>query len=313
MAKVAIVGAGDVGATVAYTLQMAGVATELVLIDIERDRARGEALDMSHGLFFTGPMKIRAGEVEDARGASVVVLTAGARQKPGESRLQLVNRNAAICASLAKELCAVCPEAVILVVSNPVDVMTFVVQKAAGLPAGQVLGSGTVLDSARFRFNLSQCCNVDPRNVHAYVIGEHGDSEVLLWSSVNIGGVPLGAFCKGCARECTPEFRSSIEQAVRNSAYHIIEAKGYTNYGVSQAVLRLVQAILRDEHSLLTVSTLLNGQYGLSDVCLSVPCLVGKGGVLRVIETELTKEEHQALIRSAEVIRANLSGIVLDA
>ncbi len=306
MSKVAIIGAGDVGATVAYTVQMAGLATELVLVDLDLQKAQGEALDMSHGLFFTGPMKIRGGELAACQGAAVVVIAAGARQKPGETRLQLVQRNAAICASLARDLGRLCPDAAVIVTTNPVDVMTYVVQKAAGLPARQVLGSGTVLDSARFRFALSQYCQVDPRNVHAYVIGEHGDSEVFLWSSVNMAGVPLARFCQGCARQCTPGFRERIEHSVRNSAYHIIEAKGYTNYGVSQAILRIIGAILRDEHSLLTVSTLLNGEYGLADVCLSVPCVVGRKGVLRVVEAELTAEESAALQRSADVIRSNV-------
>lgn len=306
MAKVAIIGAGDVGATVAYTVQMAGLATELVLVDLDLQKAQGEALDMSHGLFFTGPMKIRGGELAECQGAAVVVIAAGARQKPGETRLQLVQRNAAICTSLARDVGRLCPDAAVIVTTNPVDVMTYVVQKAAGLPAGQILGSGTVLDSARFRFALSQYCRVDPRNVHAYVIGEHGDSEVFLWSAVNMAGVPLARFCQGCARQCTPGFRERIEHSVRNSAYHIIEAKGYTNYGISQAILRIIGAILRDEHSLLTVSTLLNGEYGLHDVCLSVPCVVGRQGVLRIVEAELTAEEHAALQRSADVIRTNI-------
>lgn len=306
MAKVAIIAAGDVGATVAYTVQMAGLATELVLVDLDLQKAQGEALDMSHGLFFTGPMKICGGELAECRGAAVVVITAGVRQKPGETRLQLVQRNAAICTSLARDVGRLCPDAAVIVTTNPVDVMTYVVQKAAGLPARQILGSGTVLDSARFRFALSHYCQVDPRNVHAYVIGEHGDSEVFLWSSVNMAGVPLARFCQGCARQCTPGFRERIEHSVRNSAYHIIEAKGYTNYGVSQAILRIMGAILRDEHSLLTVSTFVNGEYGLNDVCLSVPCVVGRQGVLRIVEAELTAEEHAALQRSAAVIRTNI-------
>jgi len=276
-----------------------------VLVDIDVQKARGEALDMSHGLFFTGPMKIYAGELADCQKAAAVVIAAGARQKPGETRLQLVQRNADICASLAREVGRLCPEAAVVVTTNPVDVMTYVVQRAAGLPAHQVLGSGTLLDSARFRFALSQYCQVDPRNVHAYVIGEHGDSEVFLWSSVNMAGVPLQRFCQGCTRKCTPDFRHRIEDSVRNSAYHIIEAKGYTNYGVSQAILRILGAILRDERSLLTVSTLLSGEYGLHDVCLSVPCVVGRGGVVRIVEAELAEQEYAALHRSAEVIRAN--------
>jgi L-lactate dehydrogenase len=205
LAKVAIVGLGDVGATLAYTLQLSGLAREIVLVDIDRKRAEGEALDLNHGLFFTPPVRLYAGEYEDCEGASVVVVAAGARQKSGETRLQLVQRNGRICKSIAKEVGAYAGNAIFLVTTNPVDVMTYVVLKTCGLQPNRVIGSGTVLDSARFRYALSEKCGVDARNVHAYVVGEQGDSEVRLWSSVNISGVPLESFCEGCERGCSPQ------------------------------------------------------------------------------------------------------------
>lgn len=304
MSKVSVIGVGDVGATVAFALQISGLATEIVLLDANRERAEGNALDMNHGLFFTPPVRIRAGQVSDCAGSDLIILTAGARQRPGESRLELTKRNADLCAAIVRDLRPFLGEAKLLVISNPVDVMTRVAMEIAGLPPGRVLGSGTVLDSARFRYELSRWCGVDPRNVHAYVIGEHGDSEVFLWSHVNIGAIPLDAFCRGTGRTCLPEDRRGIEERVRRSAYHIIEAKGYTNHGVSLAVLKIIEAILRDEHSLLTVSTRLRGEYGLKDVCLSVPCLVGSGGIERILETTLAEDEQEDLTRSAEAIRS---------
>lgn len=306
MSKVAIIGVGDVGATLAYTLQLSGLAIEIVLIDLERKRARGNALDMSHGLFFTPPVKIYAGDYPDCQGAKVIVIAAGSRQKPGESRLELVQRNAEICQSIVSQIAPYMKKAILLVATNPVDVMTYVVLRRSGLKSGQVLGSGTVLDSARFRYWLSQRCRVDARNVHAYVIGEHGDSEVLLWSLVNISGIPLASFCKGCPKRCGPNLQKEVEEKVRNSAYHIIEAKGYTNYGVSLAMLRILGAILRDEKSILTVSTLLNGEYGVKDLCLGIPSVIGSRGVERVIDTPLSAQEGNALRRSADLLRATI-------
>ncbi|MBN2009361.1 L-lactate dehydrogenase [candidate division KSB1 bacterium] len=303
MAKIAIIGTGDVGATLAYTLELSGLATELVLVDINKETARGHALDMNHGLFFTPPVRIYAGDYKNCAGAEVVIITAGARQRQGESRLELVQRNAAIIRSIMDQLLPVCPDAIFLMATNPVDVMTYVAQAHSGLPIGQVFGSGTVLDSARFRYTLSERFEVDARNVHAYVIGEHGDSEVLLWSSVNISGIPLEMFCDDCQEKITPAARHEIEEIVRRSAYHIIEAKGFTNYGVSVAIQRILGAIIRDEHSILTVSTRLTGEYNLDDVCVSVPCLVSKQGVVRVIETQLSDDEQLALKKSAGIIR----------
>jgi L-lactate dehydrogenase len=304
MSKVSVIGVGDVGATIAYTLQISGLATEIVLIDVDQRRAEGHAMDMNHGLFFTPPVTIRVGGYSDSAGSRLIVITAGARQKPGETRLELTRRNAAICTAILQELGPHIGDANILMITNPVDIMTAVALRVSGLPDHQVFGSGTLLDSARFRYELSLRCGVDPRNVHAYVVGEHGDSEVFLWSQVHIAGTPLDAFCRGCGRACLSEEKPAIEKAVRESAYHVIEKKGFTNYAVSLAVLRIAGAVLRGERSVLTVSTRLKGEYGLEGVCLSVPCLIGSRGVERIVVTDLSEEERRGLVASAAEIRS---------
>ncbi len=301
--KVVVVGAGAVGSTFAYTMMNSGVAGEIVLVDVDRERANAEAMDMNHGLFFAPPVAIRAGDYDDCAGAALVVITAGARQRPEESRLNLVQRNVAICKSIVQEVTARTRDALLLLVTNPVDVLTYVAQEVSGLPPHRVIGSGTVLDSARLRFLLSEHCLVDPRNVHAYVIGEHGDSEVAAWSMSHIAGVGLDQYCRSCPRECGTLDRTGLFERVRDSAYHVIESKGATYYGVSMALERIVEAILRNEHSVLTVSTRADGYYGLRDVCLSLPAVVNRNGVERVIEAELREEELAALHRSAEVLK----------
>ncbi|MGA3175657.1 MAG: L-lactate dehydrogenase [Syntrophorhabdales bacterium] len=309
MPKVSIIGAGDVGSSVAYTIQLSGSATEIVLVDADKGRAEGHALDMNHGLFFTAPVRIMAGGYADCAGSDLVVVTAGARQKENETRNDLTRRNGAIVRGIIEALEPHLGSAKILVITNPVDVMTRLVLETSALPSRRVFGSGTVLDSARFRYVLSAHCEVDPRNVHAYVIGEHGDSEVFLWSQVRIGGIGLEWFCPECGKKCSAENRRSMEESVRRSAYHLIEAKGFTNYGVSLAARRIIEAVLRNESSVLTVSALLDGLYGMSDVCLSVPCLVNAVGVARMIEAPLTGEEREALYRSAEVIKSAGRGV----
>lgn len=304
MAKVCIIGAGDVGASIAYTIQVSGLATEIVMVDANRDKAEGHALDMNHGLFFTAPARIRAGDYSDCVRSDLVIITAGARQKENETRLELTKRNRDILKTITSQLKPYIDNAKILVITNPVDAMTKVVQESVDLPLEKVFGSGTVLDSARFRYELSHRCEVDPRNVHAYVIGEHGDSEVFLWSRVRIGGVELEWFCPKCEKKCSFEERGSIEETVRRSGYHVIEAKGYTNYGVSLAVRRIISAILRNESSVLTVSTRLAGEYGLNDVCLSLPCVICAEGIARIVEAPLAEEEREGLLHSAAVVRS---------
>jgi L-lactate dehydrogenase len=260
-------------------------------------------MDMNHGLPFVPPVHIHAGEYSDCRGADVIVITAGARQKPGETRLDLVDRNAQICKSIMDSITTHTREALLLVVTNPVDIMTYAVVKYSGLPSHQVIGSGTVLDTARFRYLLGRHCSIDTHNVHAYVIGEHGDSEVLLWSQVGMAGTSLDLFCAHCACGCAPLDKTKITEAVKNSAYHIIEAKGSTNYGVALAVTKIVETVIRDENSVFTVSIMLNGEYDISECCLSAPCIVNKKGVIRIVEAELDHTEKNDLTQSAQILQ----------
>lgn len=304
--KVVVVGAGQVGATFAYALAQSGVADEIAMIDLDEELVRGQVLDLQHGRFFFPSVAIEVGDKEDYADAQVVVITAGSSQKPGETRLDLLQRNAKIMESIVDDIIAQGSNAVILVVTNPVDVLTYVAHRRSGWPRGRVLGSGTVLDSARFRYMLSQHCGVDVHNMHAYILGEHGDSEFAAWSMTHLAGVSIDDYCPQCT--LTPcehwgEERQKIEDAVRDSAYHIIDYKGATSYAVGLALVRIVGAILRNERSVLTVSTVLEGEYGLEDVCLSVPCVVSQEGVDLVMETTLPHEEQQALVDSAGVLK----------
>jgi len=307
--RIAIVGAGAVGGTFAYTLMQRGLASDIALVDKDIDRAGGEALDLAHGLFFVPPVGIRAAPLEECAGAGIFVITAGAKQRPGESRLELVGRNAGIVAGIARTIARISPEAIIIVVSNPVDVLTYVTLRASGFERSRVIGSGTVLDSARFRFLLSRHCHVDPRNVHAYVIGEHGDSEVPVWSHTNIGGVPIDDLCATCDAPCGGLDRAAIAAAVRESAYHVIEAKGATNYAVSLALERIVASIVRNERSVLTVSTLLDGEYGIREVCLSLPTICGNHGAGPIIASPLAQAEREGLEGSARVLRDTIAAL----
>jgi L-lactate dehydrogenase len=306
--KVVIVGAGDVGASFAYALMQNGVAEEIALVDLNADLARGQAMDMAHGLPFVPPVKIHAGDAADYADAALIVITAGARQRPGESRLDLLNRNAAIMAGIADEIVARRSTAVVLVVSNPVDVLTYVMLRRSGLPKERVIGSGTVLDSARFRYLLSQHCGVDPRNVHAYILGEHGDSEVAAWSMAHVAGMTVSDYCAVCRRcEGWQKVKEEIVKNVRESAYHIIGYKGSTYYAIGLALVRIAEAVLRNERGVLAVSSLLEGAFGVRDICLSVPCLVGAAGVERILETRLEAEEARALQASAATLRETLT------
>ena len=302
--KVVIIGAGAVGATFAYALQIHGAAREIVLIDMDKERAKGEALDLSHGEFFTPPVTIRAGDYRDCTGADVVAICAGAKQKPGQSRMDLVETNVAICKSIVESTVEHTTEAILLVATNPVDVMTYAALRFSGLPQQRVIGSGTVLDSSRFRHLLSRHCRIDARNVHAYVLGEHGDSEVLPWSITTLAGMNMDDYCRACSQTCSEIDREQIAAEVRDSAYHIIDAKGATNFAVGLALVKIVTSIMRDENSVLTVSTLLSGQYGISDVCLGLPTVLDSGGVDRVLCPSLTEPELAALKSSAEAVRS---------
>lgn len=301
--KVVIVGAGAVGSTFAYTLMNSGLAEEIVLIDKDRERAEGEAMDLNHGLFFAPPVGISAGDYVDCAGAAAVVVTAGAAQKPGESRLELIGRNSRICRSIIGQVLEHTREAVIVMVTNPVDVLTWDAVRSSGLPPTQVLGSGTVLDSARFRYLLSDHCGVDPRNVHAYILGEHGDSEMAAWSMCHMAGLQIDEFCAQCHQCDFRRERERIVERVRDSAYHVIESKGFTSYGIAQALVRIIGAVLRDESSVLTVSSLVTDYAGIEDVCLSIPCVVGRQGIERPLHPDLPEPELDELRASAEQIR----------
>jgi L-lactate dehydrogenase len=302
--KVVIVGAGAVGSTFAYTLAQNGLADEIALIDLNRELAEGQVLDLVHGLPFLPTVEIYQGEKSDYTDAHVIVITAGAKQRAGESRLDLLQRNATIIESTVDDIVGQHSQAVIVVVSNPVDVLTYVAQERSGWPRGRVIGSGTVLDSARFRYLLSHHCGIDVHNVHAYVLGEHGDSELAAWSMTHLAGIPIDEYCRICGR-CSDWMaeRREMEKAVRRSAYHIIDYKGATYFAVGLALVRIVGAILRNQRSVLTVSTVLDGEYGLANVSLSVPSIVSQSGVERILEADLSPEEQEALSRSASVLR----------
>jgi len=308
--KVVVVGAGGVGATYCYALAQSGLADEIVLTDLNEDLMKGQVLDLVHGQTFFPTVAIRSGSIADCHDAKLVVITAGAAQKPGETRLELVKKNAAITGGIAEEVSKTGCNGVMLVVTNPVDVLTYVALKRSGWEKGRVIGSGTVLDSSRFRHLLSQHCGVDVHNVHAYILGEHGDSEFAAWSMTNIAGINIDEYCPVC-QKCSDwkRQRAQIEQQVRDSAYHIINYKGSTQYAVGLAMVRITAAILRNQSSILSVSTLLESDFGISNVCLSVPCVVSENGVSRIIESPLAPDEASALSNSAVVLRKAIDSI----
>lgn len=300
--KAAVIGCGFVGSSTAFAMMHTGVFSELVLIDVNQDKAQGEAMDLSHGLPFARPMKIYAGDYSDLRECALIVITAGAAQKPDETRLDLVHKNVGIFRSIIPEIVKYNKEAVLLVVSNPVDILTYAAQKLSGLPSRQVLGSGTVLDTARLKYLVGEHLGVDSRSVHAFIIGEHGDSELAVWSGANVSGVDLDHFCELCGHTRHKENMERIYTDVRDSAYEIIEKKGATYYGIAAAVARIAQCIVRDEHSVLPVSTNLHGLYGVGDLCMSVPTVVGRRGAEKVLEIEMNDEERAEFRRSAATL-----------
>jgi L-lactate dehydrogenase len=311
MAKIAIVGAGAVGSTVAYAAMIRGLATELVLIDAKREKAEGEAMDLNHGLPFVPPAKIWASDYSDCQGAKIVVLSAGVTSLSGETRLDLLERNSAIFKEIIPQIARYNPEGILLVITNPVDVLTYLTVKLSHRPPGRVIGSGTVLDSARFRYLLSEHCGVDPRNVHAYIIGEHGDSEVPVWSLANISGVRLEEYCLVCDRGCTRAEREEIFQRVRRAGSEIIERKGATYYAIGLAATTIMESILRDQKTVLPVSHLIEGQYGLREVCLSLPSIVGRTGVEKILELPLSEIEMEGLRRSARILKEAATSLVV--
>ena len=301
--RIAIVGAGAVGATLAYALMIRGQADELVLIDINRAKAEGEAMDLRHGLPFVRPVDVHVGDYADCADADIVAITAGAASRPDETRLDLASRNVNIFRQIIPEVVRHNTDGVLLVVTNPVDILTYLTVKLADRPPAKVIGSGTVLDSARFRYLLAEHCGVDPRNAHAYIIGEHGDSEVPLWSLANIAGTRLDDYCGICHRDCPGLPKDDLFRQVRDAAYEVIERKGATYYAVGLSVSYVIESILRDQRSVLPVSSLMQGQYGLEDVCLSLPTILGQQGIVQVLDLPLDGEELAGLRASAEVLQ----------
>jgi L-lactate dehydrogenase len=306
--RVLVVGAGAVGSTYCYALAQSGLADEIIVIDKNEDLANGQVMDLVHGEPFYPNVQIRKGTPEDYTHAQLVVITAGFSMKPGESRIQLLHKNVNLMHGIAKEIADRRCKGVMLIVTNPVDVLTYVALQSSGWKTGRVIGSGTVLDSARFRYLLSRHCGVDIHNVHAYILGEHGDSEFAAWSMTNIAGINIDDYCPVC-KNCSDwkEERKGIEQEVRDSAYHIINYKGSTQYGVGMALIKITEAILRKQNSILPVSTLLTGEFGISNVCLSVPSIVSGKGILKIVQTPFPEKELLALHRSADALTQAIS------
>lgn len=308
--KIALVGAGGVGATVAYASLIRGVGREIALYDINAAKVAAEVLDLNHGLRFTPTASVvGSDDIEVCRGADVVVVTAGAKQAPGESRLDLAGRNVAILRDLVPRLVALSPEAILLLVTNPVDVLTYVALRLSGLPRRQVLGSGTVLDTSRLHYLLAERCGVAVTNVHGYIVGEHGDSEFPLWSSASIGAVPLSEWSNAGGGALDASALEEIGDEVKNAAYRIIAGKGATTYAIGLATTAILQAILTDAHQVMPVSSLQDGIHGLRDVCLSMPSVINRHGVDRVLELPLTDDERTALRTSATTIMETIRAV----
>ena len=308
--KVAVVGLGFVGSASAFALMQSGLFSEMVLVNRDMSKAEGEALDISHGLPFAKPMKIYAGTYDDIVDAAVIVITSGAGQKPGETRLDLVRKNVEVYRSIIPEIAKRNCEGILLIVSNPVDILTSAAVKLSGFPENRVFGSGTVLDTARLKYLLGEHLNVDSRSVHAFIIGEHGDSEIAAWSSANVSGVPLHNFCEMRGHFEHEKAMYEIAEGVKNSAYEIIEKKKATYYGIAMSVKRICEAIVRDEKSILPISSIQHGQYGIEDVALSMPAVVGKNGVETLVPIELNEAEQTALRHSADTLKQVLNEVL---
>jgi L-lactate dehydrogenase len=304
--RVAVIGSGHVGATAAYALVLAGTAREVVLVDRDAGRAEGEAMDLQHAAALSRPVRVWAGDYADAAQADIAVIAAGVGGRPGESRLDLLGRNVTVIRDCMRGLLAAGFDGVVLMTTNPVDVLAQVAREESGLPAGRVISSGTVLDTARLRAMLGERLGLEARSIHAYVIGEHGDSEIAAWSSARVAGVPLRDYCEAVGVDV--DFDELLTQ-VRRAAPEIIRHKGYTSVAIASCVARICEGVLRDEQTVLPVSTMTTGQHGVSGVYLSLPCVVGRGGVGRVIELPLDEAERAGLRASADVLRRTLDGL----
>jgi L-lactate dehydrogenase len=303
--KVAIVGTGNVGATFAYALMMSGLANNIPLIGRTPGKVKAHVMDLNHGMMFVPPTRIYEGNYSDCRDADLVVITAGKPQKPCETRQDLADKNTEVFRQIIPEIASYNPRN-LLIVTNPVDILTYAAIKLSGLPMNRVIGSGTVLDTARFRYLISSHCEVSPRNVQGYILGEHGDSEVPIWSNVRIGGVALRQYCPSCDKSCPTGELEDIFSQVKNAAYEIIKGKGSTYYAVGLALVDIAGSILRNENNILTVSTLVDGFYGIHDVCLSIPVVVNKNGIAKTVKIVLEDAEAEQLRSSADYLKGTL-------
>ena len=307
--KVAMIGCGFVGSASAFALMQSGLFSEMVLIDADMDRADGEAMDIRHGLPFERPMKIYAGDYDDIVDAAIIIITAGANQKPDETRLDLVHKNVAILRNIIPEISKRGCQGILLIVSNPVDILTYAALKISGFPENRVIGSGTVLDTSRLKYEIGEYLEVDSRSVHAFIIGEHGDSEIAAWSSANVSGVPLRNFYEMRGRHKYEKAAERIADTVKNSAYEIIAKKKATYYGIAMSVRRICEAIVRDEKSILPISSRMHGEYGIDDVVLSMPAIVGKDGLESLVPIDLDEKEQRNLKESADTLKEVLADI----
>ncbi|OGS17515.1 MAG: L-lactate dehydrogenase [Elusimicrobia bacterium RIFOXYA2_FULL_50_26] len=313
--KVAIIGCGNVGMRYAYALIIRGLARQVVLIDVDRKKAEGEAMDLSHGAPYISPVEIAAGDYSDMANSDIVVITAGKGQRPGQTRLDLVKANVELYRKLIPEVTANAPSAIYLIVSNPVDILSYAAWKFSGKPAHEVIGSGTVLDTARLRFLLGKHCGIDPHNIHSYILGEHGDSEFAVWSRAMIGGVLFEDYCPLCRNSavCDAEKeRNEIFSEVRDSAYKIIERKGETSYGIGLALVRITRAILNNENSVMPVSSLVENKYGINDVYLSLPAVIARRGIKEILHIKFSDKEEQDLKHSAALLKETLKAAGLN-
>lgn len=308
--KAAVIGCGFVGSATAFTLMQSRLFSELVLLDVNMEKADGEAKDIAHGIPFAGQMKIYAGTYDDAADAAIIIITAGANQKPGETRLDLVQKNTAIYQSIIPEIVKRDFGGILLIVSNPVDILTYVALKLSGLPENRVLGSGTVLDTARLKYALGEHLGVDSRSVHSFIIGEHGDSEIAAWSSTNVSGISLNDFCEMRGHFNHDAAMDAIAEKVKNSAYEIISKKQATYYGIAMSVKRICECIVRNERSILPVSAMMHGEYGIEDITLSMPAIVGIGGVETHVPIALSEEEAEKLVESAKKLKEVAKGLI---
>lgn len=301
--KVVVIGCGFVGSAISFCLMQSGLFSEMVLIDADEAKAQGEAMDIGHGVPYVGNIRIYAGDYGDVKDAAMIIITAGVSQKVGESRLDLVQRNVDIFQMIIPKIKAAGFEGILLIVSNPVDILSYTAWRISGFPKERVIGSGTVLDTGRLKYRLGQHLNVDSRSVHAFIIGEHGDSEIAAFSSANVSGIALSDFCKLRGHLCEEGTYDAIEEQVRNSAYEIIEKKHATYYGIAMAVKRICEAIVKDEKSILPLSHFMEGEYGIRDIYLSMPVVVGKNGIEARVPITLDEEEQKALQESAGILK----------